>query len=760
MRDPDRLYNLMPAVYRERDAAEGYPLRALLRLIGEQAAILDGDIRRLWDGFFIETCDRWMIPYIGDLVANNLLHGGVADESPDTARALLPDLVGPDLRPDPAVRLRADVAKTIYYRRRKGTLPMLEELARDVTGWAAHAVEFFERLEWTQHLEHLRLFSAECPDLRSVEVDGRVDGPFDAFNHTADVRPIRQAEGWYNLRNVGFFLWRLGSYPLANVPARPAGQPWQFHFSPLGNPAPLFSRWRRAGDEAGLSTELHVPGPIRPAAFHADLVRFQALPPPKPDSTDYYGLFEPFPGSPMLPGPDCSFAIIRDGQPVPPGSVRCQDLATWSQPTGAVVGVDVSRGRMAFGTAFQPTAQVDVFYHYGFSANLGGGPYDRRKWLVASLPEVTQFRVKEDGIVPPGAPPATHTSVASALADWAAAGRPNTILTILDSRTYPLPGTLRLSNERWLAIEAADGQCPLLRTRAGGLEVQVLPPEVPGAGAALTLSGVVVEGFLRVTGDLGWLRLLHATLVPGRRLQEDGSPANTAPSLTVDGGPSGMPINGQLRLQVAFSITGPLRLPAHAAGVWLLDSIVDGLGGATIAAPGAGPPPGPPAVLERVTLLGAARVQRLTLASEVIFAAPVTAEQQQAGCVRFSYVPPGSVTPRRYQCQPDREITVELEQAEQAAAAKGTTLTPAERQAIRDAVRAWLVPSFTAVAYGLPGYAQLRLGCPVQIRTGAADGSEMGAFSHLQQPQRETNLRIRLEEYLPFGLDAGLIYVT
>jgi len=46
------------------------------------------------------------------------------------------------------------------------------------------------------------------------------------------------------------------------------------------------------------------------------------------------------------------------------------------------------------------------------------------------------------------------------------------------------------------------------------------------------------------------------------------------------------------------------------------------------------------------------------------------------------------------------------------------------------------------------------------LRTGAEDGSEMGAYCHLKQPQRESNLRIRLDEYLPFGLDAGLIYVT
>ena len=36
----------------------------------------------------------------------------------------------------------------------------------------------------------------------------------------------------------------------------------------------------------------------------------------------------------------------------------------------------------------------------------------------------------------------------------------------------------------------------------------------------------------------------------------------------------------------------------------------------------------------------------------------------------------------------------------------------------------------------------------------------MGAFCVLKQPQRESNLRLRLDEYLPVGLEAGLIDVT
>ncbi|HMR67355.1 MAG TPA: hypothetical protein PKE64_25360, partial [Anaerolineae bacterium] len=59
-----------------------------------------------------------------------------------------------------------------------------------------------------------------------------------------------------------------------------------------------------------------------------------------------------------------------------------------------------------------------------------------------------------------------------------------------------------------------------------------------------------------------------------------------------------------------------------------------------------------------------------------------------------------------------------------------------------------------------PAYGQLSLTCPLEIKTGAEDGLEMGAFSFLKQPQREANLRANLDEYLRFGLEAGIFYAT
>jgi hypothetical protein len=713
---PDRLYELLPALYREKDAGEGHQLRALLRIVAEQAGALEADVEGLWNDLFIETCREWVVPYIGDLVDNDPIYDQGRIAAGDTAAVLFPDLAGPDLRPPVAVRSRADVAKTIYYRRRKGTLPMLEELARDVTGWAAHAVEFLERLGWTQNAEHVRPGAAWL-DLRSVERCERVNGAFDESSHTVDVRPISTDEGWHAVPNVGFFLWRLGAFPLADVPARRAGAAWRYHFSPLGNRAPLFSHWRPEGDEAGLAGEIHVPGPIRRSFLAPDLERHRTGSPP-PAHTDLYGIFEAVPGSDVAPSTERSLAVVRNGIPVEPAAVVCCRLDPWptAAPPGRVVAIDADSGRLAIGDGWgDATKRVDAHYHYGFPAELGGGPYERRKWLIRPEPErpVRRYRVKQDGVVAPGAAPATHTDLAAALAAWEADGGGDAIVSILDSRTYEMPGSVSLEAGYQLAIEAANGQRPLLLA-AGGLAI-VAPPQPAGPRpTALTLSGVVLEGHLHVTGDLGRVRLIHSTLLPGRAFDAEGRAVSAEPSLIVEGASGGAPINRRLRVEAAFAILGPLSLPEDAEAVCLRDTIVDGLGGRAIAAA--------PLDLERTTVLGSVRTRSLE-ASETIFAAPVEALRRQAGCVRFSVVPGGSLVPRRSRCTSAR-------------------------------------PSFVSTAYGSPAYAQLRASSPAAIRSGAADGAEIGAYAHLKQPQRESNLRLRLGEYLPFGREPGLVYVT
>jgi hypothetical protein len=111
----ERLHHLLPAVYRIRDAEHGEPLRALLAVLERELQRIEDDIGGLYDNWFIETCQEWVVPYIGDLLG---------------VRGLVPVRSG-------VFSQRAYVANTLAYRRRKGTAAVLEQLARDITGCGA-----------------------------------------------------------------------------------------------------------------------------------------------------------------------------------------------------------------------------------------------------------------------------------------------------------------------------------------------------------------------------------------------------------------------------------------------------------------------------------------------------------------------------------------------------------------------------------------------------------------------------------------------
>jgi hypothetical protein len=134
-----KLWQLLPAIHRNMDgqAALGAassnqpraagPLQELVNRMATQFAVVRRSIDRLWENQSIETCDDWAIPYIGDLLGTRLV--SFLDAS----------------------RQRVDVARTIYYRRRGGTLGLLEELVADIARRDARAVEFFRRLGRTRH---------------------------------------------------------------------------------------------------------------------------------------------------------------------------------------------------------------------------------------------------------------------------------------------------------------------------------------------------------------------------------------------------------------------------------------------------------------------------------------------------------------------------------------------------------------------------------------------------------------------------------
>ncbi len=741
----DRLYDLLPAIHRIRDAEHGLPLRALLGILAEQIEVVDRDIAGLYDDWFVETAEEWVVPYIGDLLGARLLHtvesSGVFSQ-------------------------RAFVANTLRYRRRKGTLAMLEDLARDVTGWGSHAVAAFELLGWTQQLNHLRSTPAPAsyprsPDrleprsvhrvgtvnLRALDVMDRIGGAFDECTHTVDVRRPRQEQGWYDVRTLIFHLWRLQSYPIRFARAEPsAAFADGFHFSQLGHPMPLFTNPEGKADEQGaLSTEQNVPGPIRPVAFFEHPER-------------YYGASS-----------DGSLAVHLgvdlppdDLELVPVGSIICKDLSDWAPPPAGRVAVDVRLGRLAFAPGEAPAAGVTVSYHLGFGADVGGGPYDRRATLERAGPldfEAVVARVQPPPPPLPALPPLWRQSVAAALAAWDPAAQPRAVITVADDGTYDEELTVALAGRQHLVVQAGDRNRPTLRLRdAGGAPGVLALTGGAGEDATLTLAGLLVEGAIRIDAtSLGRLELRHCTLVPGLALDEDGRPVlPAAPSIEAAAGTEAAPANAELEVEIDHCIVGALRLPGIMGALTVRDSIVDRPeeGGAPpprrLALAQSDDAPGPPTTLVRSTVFGEVVVRSLD-ASETVFTQRVEVRRRQVGCVRYCYVDDAaSITPRRFRCQP--ELAVETRRRR-----LGLDALPlGEQRRIRGRIR----PDFTSTHFGDPGYAQLHHATAPEIRTGAESGAEMGAFEHLKQPQREENLRIRLDEYMPYGMEAGLVFVT
>ena len=149
-------------------------------VIAEQVDVVEDDIRQLYDNWFIETAEDWVVPYIGDLIGYQLVHeaGEPGDVSTAQGRARNKILIP-----------RREVANTIRYRRRKGTLALLEELARDVAGWPARAVEFYRLLGWTQNINHLHPDRGRTVDVRNGDALDLIDGPFDTLAHTDRCAP-------------------------------------------------------------------------------------------------------------------------------------------------------------------------------------------------------------------------------------------------------------------------------------------------------------------------------------------------------------------------------------------------------------------------------------------------------------------------------------------------------------------------------------------------------------------------------------------
>src|SRR6476469_5502392 len=86
--DEQKLYDLLPAIYRIRDAErvsgpdQVPPLLALLKIIAGQAQVIEANLAQLYDDQFVETGSAWTLPYLGDLIGIKGLPSGLEALNP------------------------------------------------------------------------------------------------------------------------------------------------------------------------------------------------------------------------------------------------------------------------------------------------------------------------------------------------------------------------------------------------------------------------------------------------------------------------------------------------------------------------------------------------------------------------------------------------------------------------------------------------------------------------------------------------------
>ena len=533
-----KLWSLVPAHHRASDSETlevPGPLQELLTRVGWSVADVRRSIDRLWEDQSIETCDSWVIPYLADLLATRLV---------------------------PAMDARGqrlDVARTITYRRAKGTVQLLERLTNDVTGYDARVIEFFRSLSRTRHnldpaigrpadsddpvgstrLQQLERLTGErtgtpaggWADLRDPLGATLVHSAFDEYHHSLDVRIGRGDLGWYGIAKIGFFLWRtqvMGVDRATPVPV--AGCPGHYSFDPTGRQIPLFLAPRRGAGDYG---ENWLPVPL------------WQLPTPLTEP-----LWE---------------AILAVGGPHHLDAANSWPVSLSVTPTGAGAPLDVADVRVwpeagRFQVLPGGPPDVEVGYHHGLFSRIGAGPFDRRRpgtrRVVDPLP-----RMRIEG--------GSAVTLPGAIAALSGQGT----IVVRDGRTLTV--TADVPAVRNVAIIAEDGERAVVRAPGGEWVLT-------GDGGALRLEGLLVSGTdVVLRGDFTDVVVSCCTLDPG------GSGASHTPPAVwdnaVDGRdltPTTLWIEGIVDvLRIDRCLTGPLRTRTTGLVNELIitDSVVQGL---------------------------------------------------------------------------------------------------------------------------------------------------------------------------------------
>lgn len=791
------LYERLPEIYRIRDQEQepSGQFKSYLGLVESAFSEIHKNIEALYHDLFIETCDPWVIPYIGDLLGVSHLKGEERT-------------------------LRADVADTIAMRRRKGTLAGMERLTYNLTGWGVHCKELRENMMWNQHLNHQRPDDGGDPPYRNrpgtaVTIHTPIRGgtvtlrdpamlsllntPFDPFAHVADLKPPALGNIRFNLPNLAIFLWRLKDYRIQTARPLFAGQSTvgivenlRFHFHPMGHLLRLFNTYQFDPDReppvVSLSDETPNPIPTERLTMDSDAGR-----PEKYVAVDTYNPLD-LNASPLdigdtgiqfhLPEPRFS-GETWPHETAETWTIRGGNLCAWEQ--GIVsplenreIIIDPVSGRFLMGVAnaAEVTAlgnHLLVTYTYGAPGSVGAHPVSRQALPLSVDGEIVKtIDVKySDGA----------GELKDALNKLNTAGFKDSpvVIQIKDSMTYELDinqvdaalkktvgGAVNLLLRKPLTIRAADGQRPVIKLKR---PLRFRPKKVKGASASEQQSldtlmdrlTVMLQGLYITRGEnwdsdfpapqdeplvartaLNKMEIDNSTLDPGGHIEWDSanekwicSPIYRSLSLEQGyefSGAEADAFNQIPQIDINHSITGPLRIDIDHT-LFIGDSVIDGGSGVgdapQFAILGTGPSP--------ADVWG----PPMKFKGITVFGAVRVEEGCGEGGI---FVHPLEVKNHQTGCikfSYFQGIADRLPQNH--GCVKGS-----DNHQLR----------FVSEIFGESAYGQLHHTTDFKIRERGPGDDTMGAYGFLLEAHKWRNLNIRFREFMPVGVRPLLIPVT
>ncbi len=727
-----RMLDHLPAVYRERDAEaaarlglpEGQgPLFALLDAIAEQVGLVEDQIAQTYDNWFVETCEDWLLPHLAELLAIDNI----------------PDFPGNDISP------RRYIANMLAYRAGKGTPRVLGEVVADSTRWFTQVVEYFLQLSRTAHVNRFaenEILGINVHKLVAVEDLGTA---FDPTFRLPNVRRIssRHQRGRHNLPNLGVHVWPIKDHPWPNVPVArfavsgqaqeiantPAFSRWTI--DPFGLDAPLFN------SPQPNSAHRRVPEVVSRMRLYQELeeLRRQIAAGNTRPTLEFFGGATPIVAiyvngaTSPIPAEEIDIVDFTRGWPAPAAQKSYSDGQQGSVDLPITLALDPHLGRIAFAPGSEPD-ELRCEYCYGFSMDALGGPYDRRvsidfdrpvDWLVgvSQLPGVngTSFDNLPDAIDVWNAQPAGTSGV----------------LCIMDNVTYRETTPLEITIPRGSRLLLVAGHEPQLLDGAavfsvngvrGNLDLSIrVTGEAQGDGdpGILTMNGLSVAGEVRVmAGRLGVLDIAHSTIRGG--VQVNSGNTNT---------------NAELVLNLTWSHVTSIACAGPIADLFAADCLLGDPTDSSLAAVAAEETSG---TFSRSTIFGQVTVREIW-ADDCLFLSPVASFRSQQGCIRYSYVAPGSQTPRRYECQPDLALR-------------------ANPQIDNAVVEQQLRPVFESLDPADPWFARLKATTHRGILEGGEHGVEMGFLAGLFEPHKRRFANSSMADFTRAGMDAGLVTNT